>query len=247
LPFEFYKCTRNEKYRNVGLRFADTQWETPLPDGMTNQTRYWIDDIFMIGALQVQAYKATGNVVYVDRAAYEIDAYIKKLQQPNGLFHHGPNAPFFWGRGNGWVAAGLATVITHLYTDSPYYDNLLDGYQKMMKALLNYQMENGMWRQLIDNPDSWEESSCTAMFGYAMKVGIDRGLLQGEEYVKAYQNAWLALVKHLDETGKLTDICVGTGQSRETQFYLDRPKVTGDLHGQAPMLWFAGSLMIYEK
>jgi unsaturated rhamnogalacturonyl hydrolase len=243
LPLELYLCMGDEAYKKVGLWLADVQWENPLEDGMTNQTRYWIDDIFMIGCLQTQAYKVTGNQVYIERAALELDAYIRKLQQPNGLFFHGPNAPFYWGRGNGWVAAGLATVITQLPTSNPFYASLFNGYQTMMKSLLQYQMDNGMWRQLIDNEVSWEESSCTSMFGYAMKIGIDKGLLEGKEFITAYQKAWLALVDHLTEEGNLTDICVGTGQSLETQFYLDRPKRTGDLHGQAPMLWFAGSLL----
>jgi len=49
---------------------------------MTNQTRYWIDDVWMIAALQVQAYRVTGNSDYLDKAALETDAYIQKLQQP---------------------------------------------------------------------------------------------------------------------------------------------------------------------
>jgi hypothetical protein len=46
-------------------------------------------------------------------------------------------------------------------------------------------------------------------------------------------------VARLGADGRLPDICVGTGQSREQSYYLERPKVTGDLHGQAPMLWLA--------
>jgi len=37
--------------------------------------------------------------------------------------------------------------------------------------------------------------------------------------------------------------CVGTGQSTDEQYYLNRPRIIGDLHGQAPMLWFAHSLL----
>jgi hypothetical protein len=110
LPLEIFIQTRNQKYLTQGPGFADGQWENPLPDGLTSQIRYWIDDIYMIGCLQVQAYRATGNMIYLERAASEIDSYIQKLQQPNGLFYHGIDAPFFWGRGNGWVAAGFAEL-----------------------------------------------------------------------------------------------------------------------------------------
>ena len=97
LPLELYIQTKNEIFFKQGLNLADIQWENPLPNGLTNQTRYWIDDVWMIGSLQVQAYRATGNEIYLERAALETGAYLQKLQQPNGLFFHGENAPFFLG------------------------------------------------------------------------------------------------------------------------------------------------------
>ena len=100
----------------------------------------------MIGSLQVQAFRVTGEMVYLERAALETDAYIQKLQQPNGLFHHGPNAPFFWGRGNGWVAAGLAEILSELPANNPHYGSIANGYRRMMKTILQYQSEDGMCR-----------------------------------------------------------------------------------------------------
>ena len=85
LPLELYLQTGSEIYFKQGIELADLQWINPLPDGLTNQTRYWIDDIWMIGSLQVQAFRATGNAVYLDRAALEIDSYLHRLQQSNGF------------------------------------------------------------------------------------------------------------------------------------------------------------------
>lgn len=244
LPLEIYIQTGSELFFNQGMELADGQWNDPLPNGLTNQTRFWIDDIWMIGSLQVQAYRATGKMVYLERAAMEIDAYLKRLQQPNGLFFHGENAPFFWGRGNGWVAAGFAELLSELPENNPYYDSILKGYRKMMKSLINYQAEDGMWRQLIDIDSAWKETSCTGMFGYAMAMGVKKGLLTGKEYEKAYRKAWLSLVDYINEEGKITDVCVGTGQSTYIQYYLDRPRTTGDFHGQSPVLWFAYALLL---
>ena len=167
LPLELYLQTGNEDYLNEGIAMADAQWENPLPNGLTNQTRFWIDDVWMVGALQIQAYRATRDSVYVNRAARQTVAYLNRMQEPNGLFHHGENAPFFWGRGNGWVAAGMAEILTELPADHPDYSKIEDGFKKMMNALLEYQAEDGMWRQLIDKPEAWKETSSTAMFGYA--------------------------------------------------------------------------------
>jgi unsaturated rhamnogalacturonyl hydrolase len=243
LPLELYMHTQNVMFLNQGLELANDQWKNPLPDDLTNQTRYWIDDVWMIGCLQVQAYRATGEALYLDRAAREIDAYLKKLQQPNGLFFHGENAPFFWGRGNGWVAAGLAELISELPESNPYYSSILKGYNMMMHALLEYQSEDGLWRQLIDKQNSWSETSSTAMFGYAISVGVKEGILSKQNFVPVYQKAWNGLVKYIDRNGKLKNVCAGTGKDNTVDYYLSRPRITGDLHGQAPVLWFSYSLL----
>lgn len=239
LPIERYFTSGDTDALNTGLALADEQWENPQGDGLTRQTRYWIDDVWMIGALQVQAFRATQRPIYLQRAALQVNAYLEKLQQPNGLFHHGPDAPFFWGRGNGWVAAGLAELISELPPEHPLYGSITRGYQKMMAALLQYQADDGMWRQLIDYPNAWKESSGTAMFAFAMALGIERGLLDKSEYQPAVDKAWQALQKRVTAEGQLTEVCVGTGQSRDPNYYLERPRITGDLHGQAPLLWLA--------
>jgi rhamnogalacturonyl hydrolase YesR len=243
LPLELYRHSKEERFFKQGIDLADGQWADPLPDGMTSQTRYWIDDIWMIGSLQVQAFRVTGEMHYLNKAALEIDAYIQKLQQPNGLFFHGPEAHFFWGRGNGWVAAGLAELLSELPPSNMHYTSIREGYLKMMKTLLESQAEDGMWRQLIDHEASYKETSSTAMFGYAMMVGVNNGLLRDKQYRQACHKAWNALTEYINDEGKISDVCVGTGQSKEVQYYLDRPRSTGDLHGQAPVLWFAWSLL----
>ena len=86
-------------------------------DGLSSFTRFWVDDMYMVGSLQVQAFKATGDTVYLNRAAKTIKVYCDKLQRPNGLFYHRADAPFYWGRGNGWAAAAFAELIQVLPED----------------------------------------------------------------------------------------------------------------------------------
>jgi unsaturated rhamnogalacturonyl hydrolase len=243
LPLEMYMQSGDKEYFKVGLWFADRQWYKPLQNGLTSQSRWWIDDMYMVGMLQMQAYRATSDIEYADKAALQIAVYLEKLQQPTGLFFHGPEHPFYWGRGNGWVASALTEVLKSLPQDHPKRDRIMDGYHRMMAALLKYQSENGMWRQLIDQQDSWTESSCTAMFTYAMIAGIKHGWLEGDEYRLAVQKAWDALCAHLDKDANLKEICTGTGQGNDIKYYLERPRVLGDLHGQAPMLWCVCELL----
>jgi unsaturated rhamnogalacturonyl hydrolase len=252
-PLEIYRQTKDEKFLKAGRTLADAQWEKPSADGITHEARYWIDDMYMITLLQVQAFRATGDGKYLDRAALTMAAYLAKLQQPNGFFFHAPDSPFYWGRGNGWVAAGLTELLRELPKTHPQHAAIVQGYQKMMTALLSTQGEDGMWRQLLDKPESWAESSSTGMFAFAFVTGVKNGWLDEKLYAPAARKAWLALVSRIDGDANLRDVCVGTNKSRqETQsddlkvqydFYLARQRATGDLHGQSPLLWTASALL----
>jgi rhamnogalacturonyl hydrolase YesR len=237
VPLQIYLVNGDKRFLDVGLSFADSQWEHPLPDGLTEQTRWWIDDMYMVGMLQMQAYRATGNPKYADRAALQIVSYLRKLQQPNGLFFHGPKFHYYWGRGNGWVASSMAELLASLPAEHPLRPEIMNSYKKMMSELLKRQSENGMWRQLVDYEYAWTESSCTAMFAYAMAVGIHHGWLNEREYGPAVEKALNALCAHVDRKGNVREVCAGTGQQDDIEFYLNRPRLVGDFHGQAPVLW----------
>jgi hypothetical protein len=71
VPLEIYIQTKEPKYLDPGKSFAEKQWENPTPEGLTPQTRFWIDDMYMVTIVQVQAYRATGDTKYLDRAALE--------------------------------------------------------------------------------------------------------------------------------------------------------------------------------
>ena len=243
VPLELYIRTKDPQYLPLGKKLADQQWEKPTPEGLSGETRYWIDDMYMITILQLQAYRATGDKVYLDRAALEMVAYLDKLQKPNGLFYHGPEFPFFWGRGNGWVAGGMCELLGELPQNHPQRARILQGYLKMMASLLKYQETDGTWHQLIDHPESYEESSATAMFTYAMITGVKKGWLKDKVYAQAARKGWLGVNKFIDADGRVDKVCVGTGQTNSLEFYLNRPTEKGNPHGQAPVLWCVLALL----
>lgn len=266
VPLELYIETRDPRYLAIGKTIADRQWEAPssdylaslklddraimdeaLAEGLSPQTRFWIDDMYMITILQVQAFRATNDPVYLDRAAHEMAAYLDKLQQPNGLFFHAPDVPFFWGRGNGWFAVGMAELLRSLPQDHPRHARILAGYRTMLATLLTCQGEDGqgagMWKQLIDHPESWPETSCTGMFAFSMITGVKNGWLDAATYGPAAQKAWLALVGYIDDNADIHEVCEGTNKKNDYQYYMDRKRTIGDLHGQAPVLWCASAFL----
>jgi unsaturated rhamnogalacturonyl hydrolase len=251
------------KYLQLGLSWADRQWgplaaNTPpeLPqdvhdalvkDGLSPETRLWVDDMFMLTMLQLEAYRATGDRKYLDRDAHEMVTYLDRLQQPNGLFYHAPDVKYVWGRGDGWFAAGMAEMLRTLPADHPDRPRIMKGYKLMMAALLKYQGADGMWRELIDHPEAWPESSSSAMFSFALITGVKHGWLDAATYAPAARRGWIAVVGYVDQNYDVTQVCTGTGKLDNMQYYLDRKRETGNLHGQAPVLWAATALLRDEK
>lgn len=252
VPLELYRQTKEPKYLELGRTYADRQWTIPdnaKPEaaqfaarGYSWQTRLWIDDMFMITAVQMQAGLATGDTTYINRAAREMEMYLDSLQRPNGLFYHAPDVPYFWGRGDGWMAAGMAFLLSVLPATHPSRPHILTGYRKMMASLKQYQDKDGMWHQLIDDPTAWPETSCTGMFTFAMIMGVKKGWLDAAAYGPVARKGWTGLVTYINPDGDIRDVCEGTNKKNDRQYYLDRKKNVGDLHGQAPILWCAYAL-----
>ena len=243
LPLELSIQTKDDKYKTLGLKYADLEWAKPDANGLSDETRFWIDDMYMVTIVQVQAYRATGEKKYLDRAALEMAAYLDKLQKPNGLFQHALDVPFFWGRGDGWVAVGMAELLRDLPKDHPQHARILSGYKLMMASLLKYQGKDGMWRQLIDHDESWPEASSTGMFTFAMVTGVKNGWLDAATYGPAARKAWIGLVGYIDQHGDVTNVCEGTNKVNSYDFYMTRKRKTGDFHGQAPVLWAASAFL----
>jgi unsaturated rhamnogalacturonyl hydrolase len=243
VPLEIYIETKDPKYLEFGRGYADRQWENPDSNGLSPQTRFWIDDMYMIIILQLEAYRATGDGKYIDRAAVEMTAYLEKLQQPNGLFYHAPDVPIFWGRGDGWVAAGMAEILRSLPQDNPRRGFILERYRKMMQVLVKFQGKDGMWRQVMDDEAAWPETSSTGMFTFAMVTGVKNGWLNEKVYGEAARRAWIGLVGYVDQNADVTNVCVGTQKKNDHNYYLMRKRRTGDFHGSAALLWTATALL----
>jgi rhamnogalacturonyl hydrolase YesR len=276
LPLEIYRLNGDKRALELGLSMADNQWAKPQKsdfykltsgviaqnfplerqlelwkEGYSPQTRLWIDDMFMITAVQSHAYRATGDARYIERAAKEMVLYLNELQirtpgKDCGLFYHAPDAPFLWARGDGWMAAGMAMLLKDLPRDNVHYARIAGGYRAMMKALYDKQdMTTGLWNQLVGDTRTWAETSGSGMFAYAFVEGVKNGLF-GEEadaYALRARAAYLGLVRRLDNFGNLADVCVGTAKKNDYRHYVDRPRAVGDPHGQAPLLWVCESLM----
>ena len=141
------------------------------------------------------------------------------------------------------MAAGMAELLCCLPANHECRAYIMEAYRKMMETLKLYQHEDGMWGQLVDRENIWPETSGSAMFVYAIITGIKQGWLDGKVYMDVAMKGWKSLVSYINDKGDLTEICVGTGKKNSESYYYERPRKTGDFHGQGPMLWCATALI----
>ena len=91
-----------------------------------------------------------------------------------------------------------------------------------------------MWHQVLDHPESYEESSCTAMFIIGLARGVNNGWLD-KSYKKLALKSWIALTKKIED-GIVHGICRGTGMGNDIEFYFKRPTVDNDPRGLGAVL-----------
>lgn len=273
LPLQAYLAGKDERNRTLGIEMAETQWKKPIPEyftalstnviaqnfpmekqlelwkkGFSPQTRLWIDDMFMITAVQTLAFQVSRDKKYLNRAAKEMVLYLDELQikegPDKGLFYHAPDVPYLWARGDGWMAAGMARLLKFLPPTNENYGRIMRGYLDMMAALKQKQRpDDGLWEELLGDRRTWPETSGTGMFTYAFVIGVKRGWL-GPEYAPLARKAYLSLVDRIDRFGNVSDVCIGTAKKNDYQYYVDRAKVTGDPHGQSPLLWICEEFLV---
>jgi len=179
------------------------------------QSWTWCDALFMAPPLYAQIALETKDTSYLDFMDKEFKKTVDYLfDKEEQLFFRDDSyfdkrelngEKIFWGRGNGWVVAGLANLLKNLPEQAiyrPYYENL---FQTLMERLVGLQDSNGFWHASLLDPSSYPapEASATALISYAVAYGLNNGLLQGRKYEKSLNNGWYALNSIVDNQGKL--------------------------------------------
>ena len=175
----------------------------------------WCDALFMGPPTIAMLAKQTGNRNYmnlVDRLWWQSSDYL--YDKKERLYYRDSRyftkkekngQPVFWSRGNGWVLAGLATVLEYMpedYWDRRYW---VARFKEMAGRVASLQQADGTWHASLLDPASYpgKETSGTAFYCYALAWGINHGILSASEYSSTVDRAWEALVGCLHNNGKL--------------------------------------------
>jgi rhamnogalacturonyl hydrolase YesR len=205
------------------------------------------DAVFMCGPILCEAGMLTKDEKYF-RGALQYLAEMRRLRlREDGIYRHGHLCDAAWGRGNGFPAVGTAWCLTLLPEDLADRKELLTAYQQHMAALSKHQDVAGMWHQVIDEPTSYAEFTCTCMIGYAMQRGITFNWLEKETYQPRVDRAWQAICARIEPGGKLIDVCESTGTQKSKEAYLARKAIRGvDARGGAMALLFSNERLLSE-
>jgi rhamnogalacturonyl hydrolase YesR len=214
-----------------------------LPDGtlcrkFPRETTVWADDVYMSVSFLSQIAKLTGETKYYDEAARQIINIAGYLWCPGKqLFYHcyyadmKRNGVAFWGRANGWITVSLAMLLDVMPESHPKRGELIALLEKQIIGASRYQNANGMWNQLLDKPESYDESSVTAMYVYGIAKAVNNKWID-PAYATIARIAWKALKEtQITEDGHFRNVCVGTGISDDLPFYYNRPVGENEKHG----------------
>ncbi|MFB8378086.1 glycoside hydrolase family 88/105 protein [Paenibacillus taichungensis] len=206
----------------------------------------WADDLYMSTPFLVRYARLTGNNSALDEAARQFLLYRKYLYMPEFKimshvydFKYGQATQIPWGRGNGWTLFSLSEVLEALPAEHPDRPALISFFNELCEGYQALQGEGGMWHQVLNDSETYQEASCTAMFAYGFARGVRFGwLYQPARYIEAAERAWNGLTrKAIDRQGNVHGVCSGSRYAFTAEYYnQDLLTVTNDNHGIGIMM-----------
>lgn len=220
-----------------------------LADGTIARNRphynaIWLDDMFMALPSMAVRSKYKDHPEQLDEAARIASGFFKRMWIPEkNIFRHGyledadHQPSMAWGRANGWAILTLCQLLDFLPENHPKRAEILDMYRKHAAGLAELQGIDGFWHQLLDRPETYEETSATAIFAYALAHGVNEGWLEATTYGPVAQLAWEAVSTKINQKGEVEGVCVGTGMGFDPAYYAYRPVSVKAAHGYGPAIW----------
>lgn len=173
---------------------------------MINFTDIWADS----AAFLPYSLALTGHP---KEAIVQLNGICKRLyHQESGLYYHMWNEekqnftrPIPWGVGNGWILTGilrLYMVLTDKFMDEK--KKLIKEFKNLLNTILKYQTKNHLFHDIINDPNSFEESESSAMIAYAIYKAVKVGLID-DTYLKEADLIRKSLYKKVSKDGLVMD------------------------------------------
>lgn len=172
------------------------------------ENRIWVDSFYMVPPFLAVA-------GHPEEAIKQIKGYRQALWDPEmKLFHHiwdedlqKFERKLFWGVGNGWAAAGMTRVIRALPdTMAGEKSMLTDFVKEVIDGCLKFQRPDGLFHDILDEPETFVETNAAQMLSYSMYRGVGGGWLD-PAYRTYADRIREAVYRKVDQFGLVQGVC----------------------------------------
>ena len=250
-----YEATGDEKYWDVAmskvaylrkdaLRFGDHVLQHTVSANNDFPEQAWADTLFMAAFFLLRVGVKLKDEEIIEDA---LNQYYWHIHYPEtGLYYHGYNnitgdhmSGFYWGRANAWAAYTMSQVgailpEAYLY---PKFLEVTGSLNEQLAALKLLQTENGLWRTILDDEESYEEVSASAGIAAAM---LEKGNPLHSKYIN---KAIKGLLANVSKDGKVMNVSGGTAVMKDRDGYREISKRWIQGWGQGLALAFFSGLL----
>ena len=240
--------TKIEYLRRDALRFGDKVLQHTVSANNDFPEQAWADTLFMAAFLLLRVGVILKDEDIIEDALNQWYWHINYLQdEKTGFYYHGYNnitqdhmSGIYWGRANAWAAYTMSKVggilpECYLY---PKYLDVAGSLNDQLAALKTVQTENGLWRTVLDDEESYEEVSASAGIAAAM---LERG---NPLHTRCLNKAIRGLLANVSEDGRVMNVSGGTAVMKDVEGYrgISRRWIQGWGQGLA-LAFFSGVLV----
>lgn len=198
--------------------------------GILNSGQLWDDTLYMAVLFLARMGRILKEERYIQESIRQFMVHIKYLSDVGtGLFYHGWTfegkhhfAKALWGRGNSWYTAGLVDYLECLEGNQGVREFLLSTLRRQADALESLQDESGLWHTLMDDSESYLETSASCAFAYGILKAVRKGYLPGR-YAPIGERAVRGVMERIQEDGTVEGVSYGTPVFATLQEYRDVP------------------------
>ena len=276
-----YRVTGIEKYRKMADLFRSQLRTHPRTKegGFWHKKIYpyqmWLDGLYMGQPFYAEYSQVFGEDNWNDIANQFVWMEKHARDPKTGLLYHGwdesrqqkwadkttGRSPHVWGRAMGWYAMGLVDVLEFFPKDHLRRQELIDILAREAAAIEKVQdARSGVWWDILDlggKGKNYLESSCSAMFVYAIARGVREGYLP-ERYMKVATRGWAGIQKEFIRTnaqgqtdweGTVSVSGLGGNPYRDGSFdyYMSEKLRTNDAKGLGPAIRAALEMEAYQR
>ena len=252
-----YLASFRQTQAGAYIRYENAAIELPpeLPSGYPGARKHrskqvadggpcvFVDSVHFDGPFFARLYEATCEERYRELAIANILPQIELLYEPaERLFHHfwmertRQRNGVLWARGNGWGLLGVAMTLQGIGIEGEagaYLSRVLrDGIQRVASL----QDKNGAWHTIINDPESYIESSTAPFFIDIIVRAIRLGLVSAAEYGPVLEAAMSHMIGHVRSDGVLDGVSYETFPSTRAGHYREMPQGAVVPWGQGPLL-----------